>query len=523
MKKKILVKGAEARARVIGGVHYAADAVRITLGPFGYNYVSGIRGGPVHTSNDGVSLLKEIDGRDEIEDLGVRAVREAAVKTNNEAGDGTTTATILTSEISKELEGGNDEEVVVHKKSTAVFLATIEKEKKFIVEKLTAMAEEITSEEELVAVAKVSVEDEALAKLVGGAQWQVGKLGTVIFEETNAVEDSVEYIHGIRIDNGFSSSRLINNAEKQSLELKDVAVILSNKVFKGNFIPSLKTVFDALAQKGVTDVAIIGRGFDDTAIQICLKNIENPQSMNLYPLNAPYVWQDEIMEDLAAVLGGKYITSNRNLETMVVGDVGHATKLNFKRMEGIVTGHATGVDAHVDNRVQERIKELQQHLKGDVSPFERKQVESRLSQMRSGTALIKVGGETETERGRKKDKVEDAVNAVRASITEGVVRGGGIAYMEIADLLEEEFEKPLLATPLRSINRQILSSAPAGFVIEPWVKDPLKVVRTALVKACDIASNLAKVEVAVNWEREKPQYVTTVDNKIGNHIEEAEG
>lgn len=510
MKRKIVISGPEARTKVLKGVKYAADIVKLTLGPYGRNFASGVRGGPVAISNDGVSLLKEIEGRDEIEDLGVRAVREACTRTNDKVGDGTTTAAVLTDAIVDGL-GVSDGDILYGKKAPVELIEQVEKERVQIVEMLKLSAKQIESEQDLIDIAKVSGEYADMAEMIGKAQWQVGPNGTVVADESVSDKDSVEYMHGIRIDNGYTSSRLITNAEKQSLELVECAVILTNKVFRSN-LADLQNIFDYLVKNGHRDVVLFGRAFDDAVIGICLKNIKDG-SLRIFPLNAPYTWQDEVMEDLAAVLGAKYFNTDQkmNLALITPSDVGTATKVIAKRFECVVTGPAPKADDYIDRRVRERIERLDKQLEGEISPFEKKQISTRRSQMTAGTALIKVGGETEQMRRHRKDKVDDAINAVKAAHQEGTVAGGGLALSQIADSLPDTY---LLKTALRVPYAQVMALAPAGFKIEDWVRDPVKVVHTALTHACDIASSLVTTEVAINWEREKPQYVTNVDNKI---------
>lgn len=509
-KRKVVVVGAKAKEQVLAGANAVADAVKLTYGPYGGNFASGVRGGPIHISNDGVSLAKEMVGSspDEIHEIGLRAVVEAATKTNDMAGDGTTAAVILTQAILGVFKLDAD---IVRKfeDSPIVIRRKIEGEAIMVVNALADMAEKVDTQDKLIEVAKVSVEDEALAELIGGAQWQVGKFGTVLAEEHNAPGDEVEYIHGIRFDNGFTTSRIITNQEKQALELSDVHVIVTNHVFNtAKTITDLKPLFDQLVAQGTKGVVLIGRAFDDTAIGVCVKNIQN--GFPLFPINAPYTDQDEVMEDLAAAVGGNYVKAgDRKIYNIVMGDVGFATKVFAKRFEAVIAGKPVGADPVIDAAVDKRVVEIEEKLKGQVTPFEQRMLEARLSQMKGGTAVIKVGAQTEQERKYKKDKVDDAVNAVKAAIQEGVVPGGGMALKTIAGTLPEG---SLLAEALTAPWRQIMTNAGQEFEIEAWVKDPLKVVRTGFQKAVSIACSLATTEVAINFEREKPMWVKQAED-----------
>lgn len=503
-KKKIMMVGPEARSKVIAGANYLSDAVKLTLGPKGRNFASGIRGGSIAISNDGVSLAKEIQGRDEFEDIGVRAVREAATKTNEKAGDGTTTAVVLTQAIIKST-GFEDEGAAQNFVDT---MKKIEKESEEVVKRLTEMAVPIKDKKHIINVAKVSVEDEKLAELIGGAQWEVGHGGTVMAEEHNSVTDEVEYIYGVRIDNGFGTSRIANNPQKQALELSNVRIIVTSKIFnKAKDVIDLKPLFESLVKEDVTELVLLARAFDQTAIDYCTNNLrlyfEGKSGLAIFPINAPYTDMEEIMEDLAAVTGSKYIGTGRNTVSMTTKDVGVATKIFCTRYEGIITGQKRGTDERIDALVDARVTDIKEKLKGKVTPFEKRGLEARLSQLTAGTAIVKVGAETEQERRHKKDKVDDAVNAVKAAMQEGVVPGAGKALMAVADAMP----KALISNALRAPYQQIMLNAGGEFEVPAWVQDPLKVVRTAFEKASSIARSLATTEIVVTFEDERPMWV----------------
>lgn len=513
-KKKIMLTGSEARTKMIAGANYLVDAVKLTLGPSGRNFASGIRGGAIQISNDGVSLAKEIQGRDEFEDLGVRAVREAATKTNDKAGDGTTTAMVLTQAILKLPAFEFDKDVIGQ--SANVAIEKVKKETEKVLEKLKKMAKSVTTREQLIQIAKVSVEDAGLAEIIGGAQWDVGASGTVLAEESNSPTDEVEFIYGIRMDNGYGTSRIATNQEKQALELNEIHIIVTNKIFnKAADIKDLNELFKKLIEGGSTGVVLIGRAFDETALGLCVKNIQlyfsGQGGFPIYPINAPYTDQDEIMEDLAAATGSKFINaSERTLMSITSRDVGVAKKVFCTRYEGIITGDKPGADDRIDSLVNARVENIREKLKGNISPFEKRSLEARLAQLTAGTAIIKVGAETEQERRYKKDKVDDAVNAVKAAIQEGVVPGAGLALKIIADSMP----KSIIAEALRAPYRQIMTNAGAEFQVPDWVQDPVKVVRTAFEKASSIACSLATTEVAVTFEDEKPMWVQQTKENI---------
>lgn len=514
-KRKISIIGVDARKKIIAGANYLADAVKLTHGPYGKNFASGVHGGPIRISNDGVSLAKEIQGKDEYEDIGVRAVREAATKTNDKAGDGTTGAVILTQSIlaSFDLENlGIGKSVVALSKQVAT--ESIE-----VVKRLTEMAVPVTTKEQLINIAKVSVEDQDLAELIGGAQWEVGASGSMMAEEHNDVSDVVEYVHGVRVDNGFAGSRLANNPEKQALDLKNVRILLTNKIFNTEKdITDLMPLFESLAKtESTTQLILMGRAFDQTAFGWCVSNLKSvmdgKSAMAVYPVNCPYIDMDELMEDIAATTGGRYINGGeRNVVSATTKDVGTASKIFFTRGEGFITGSKPGDNERIDALVMARIDDIHAKLSGTITPFERRALETRLAQLTTGTAIVKVGAETEQERHYKKDKVDDAVNAVKAAMQEGVVAGGGMALMAVADAMPDA----MISDALRAPYKQIMTNAGETFDIPEWVQDPLKVVRIGFEKASSIARSLATTEIVVNWENEKPMWPAQVNTAQDN-------
>lgn len=499
------------------GVDLLVDAVQLTLGPSGRNFASGVRGGPVKISNDGVSLAKEIDGKDEFEDLGVRAIREAATKTNDKVGDGTTSAMVMARAILKLPSLNFDSDLIGADSLLAA--EKIKVEAALVVEKLVAMAKPVESEEQLISVARVSVRDPELAKLVGGAQWKVGRDGTVLTEEHNAAHDEVEYIYGVRVDNGLGAGEMMNNREKQALILNDHRILITDHLFNtDDEVRRLNDVFQKLIEKGAKGIVLMGKAFDKTAIGLCAKNVDQFFSgkggFPIYPINAPYEFQDEIMEDLAAATGGKYIKdAQRKLESIVPHDIGMASKVFVKRYEGIITGPKAGSDERIDELVGKRVEKIKESLTGEISPFDKRKYNARLAQLTAGTAIIKVGAETEQERAFKKDKVEDCVNTVKAALQDGVVPGGGMALHAIA----KEMTGSLIEEALQAVYSQVQKNAGGFLEIPEWVQDPLAVVRTGFEKAASIATSLATTEVLVTneWEKPWPQMVQNLADDGG--------
>lgn len=492
--EKIISFGPKAREELVKGADFLASAVIRTLGPFGENFFID-KGNKI--TNDGVTVAREIqisskttmqDGKwgNEINARGAVALREAASKTNDIAGDGTTTAVLLSQAIYKKLSGLLSKEGVIGTKKPSEIIKQIEVERQDITAKLVAMATPITTKEQLVQSAVVSTEDRFLGSLIGEAQWDLGAEGFLLVEETAERESSIEKVKGIRIDNGFGTSQVINNFEKQTLEVEDAGIILTSHTIKGlTEWQSLMKLFEPAFKAGHTQLVVVARAWTDETVNYCLQNI-NKGTLKIYPLSAPYINMTERMKDLAAVTGATFYDSeNSTLEDMYTSGIGKVKKVVAKRMEAILTG----VDEEKTAlSVQNRTETLQKELDGEVSEFAKKQLSERIAQLQNGFAIVKVGSPSDMERKRLFDKAEDAVSAVRAAFQEGTVPGAGLAYKQIAETLADD---ALLKRPLMALNEQIMSSAPADFVIEDWVVDPVKVLRVALEQACVAASSFA--------------------------------
>lgn len=490
--ERILISGAEARKRVKEGIDKGVDAIKHTMGPFGTN---GLIEKGSRITNDGQTLLKEITLEDEIENLGLTKLKEAVAKSNDQVGDGSTTIATLVQAILKESGRllGN-EKTVSGRMTTADFTNKLKAERDEVITKLTEQATPIASEEELVNSAIVSVEDRELGELIGRTQWELGENGYLLAEEVPETVVSVERVHGVRIDNGLGATHVMNNLEKQMLEVDNVPVILTDHTIQS--LEPLMPIFEQIANlKKVRKVALVARAFSNEAIQQVGENIK--VGFEIYPINAPFTDSREVMLDLASVLGGQFLDHEiHSLEDMQLSDIGFAEKIRARRYDAVFTGKH---DAASD-KVQTRIEKLKEQLKGSGSDFEKKALTSRIAQLEHGFAVVKVGAESETERKRVFDKVEDAVNAVRAALQEGTVKGAGLAFKEIADELPDDY---ILKRPLLAIHEQILSNAPVDFVIEDWVRDPVKVLKVALEQAVSVAGNLATVYSVTVTKKQK--------------------
>ena len=493
---KIISKGLEARNKLIQGADYLADCVQPTAGPFGQNWFLE-KGDKV--TNDGVTIAREIEHEDEIVNRGIQAMRKAAVTTCDEVGDGTTTATALGRAILKEaVKKLPTEKTLVGKMTPADLIRKIENERQEVSEKLYSMAKPIETKEDLINSARVSVEDDKLGEMIGSMQWELGKDGVIIAEETNERECSIKKVIGVRIDNGLGTSLVMNNQEKQMLDIEDYKTILTNHtITEADFGTLFDGILTQLVNQGQKKIVIMARAFTNEAIQLCMENIKN--GFMVIPINAPYTDQTEIIKDLQAILGGRFINvEETSLADIMLSDVGYAKKVQARRMDAIFTG----IDSpEAQERITKRIEELTQQLKGAESDFERNHINERLSQLKNGFAMLYVGANSEIERKRLKDKADDAVIAVRMAFQGGVVDGAGLAFKQISEGLPDDY---LLKYPLLVVNQQIMSSAPEGFVIEDWVKDPAKVLDVALKNACSVAGTLATAVGATATQKSQP-------------------
>lgn len=482
MKMERIVLGGDdafiARDRLIKGLDYSADMLKKTLGPGGTNVFLEKKN---RVTNDGVSIAQEIILDDEVENLGAQKIKEICAKVNDEAGDGTTTAATLAQAILRECKPKLQKIGELKAPMAPMALVKqVEKEKQEVIELLNKSATKIETEQQLIDVATVSVEDPQLGEMIGKTQWAIGPDGHILVEETTVSETEIQMIPGIRIDNGYASSGVINNLEKGTLELTDIPVILTNHTVQS--LNVFQGVLQQLIDRGVSGCALIARGFTEEAVQQCLKNINTPNGFKLYPINSPYTDQVQVMYDMQAALGGRFINSeDSELGTVNITDVGHASHIICERFSATFAGKND--EAGIDRR-EARASNLEKKLESELSDFERRDIKKRISQLRDGIALLKIGGTSETDRRYKKDKADDAVNAVRAAFQEGVVAGAGIALKDISDELPDTY---ILKQAIRAPYDQIQANA-GGLEIESWVKDPVKVIRIALEKACSVAA-----------------------------------
>lgn len=486
---------AEASERIMRGVDLIGNAVRITLGPCGQNFLLEKNG--THITNDGITIARQIQAKDEIEELAVRVVRDGAIKTNEQAGDGTTTAITLTQAIMTACQRYLPSRGKIATRSQNELKNAILEEAEFAIGLLEKTAKPIKTLEELISVARVSVEDENLAKLIGQAQFDVGKNGVLIPEETNEEVCSVERVSGIRIDNGMGVSTMMNDIEKQRLVTKSESpvVLLTNHTI--NSIAPIAAILTEIHQaySGQREIVLVARAYSSEAIKDIMEN--NNNGIRIYPFQAPYVNQREVMKDMEAVLGGRYIHDEEaSLEDITASDFGVAEKVIGYRYSAIFIGTKDAT---------ERIKTLKEELQGEQSKFMQKGIRERIAQLENGFGVVKVGSTSDADRKYKFDKVEDAVNTVRAAYQEGTVEGAGIALSKIADELVKKFgSDSILGVALKAPYKQIQENAGGKLVIEKWVRNALVTDRAALKNSSRVAADLINTGGSIATEKIKP-------------------
>ena len=499
MKRKAISLGIEARKKSMEGVNYLADAMESTMGPYGNNFL--VEKGDKMT-NDGKIIAAEMEHDNEISNRALSYMRKAGIATEEEVGDASSSAVSLGRAIMKEVAKQlPNETIVVGKMTTGEVVKKVEEERLYIEEKLNEMATPITSVDQLISAVKVCTENQELAEVIATAQWELGKEAILIAEDTIGSKTYVEKVNGILLDNGLSTSLVMNNFEKQSLEVRNVRVLLTNHVITDFLI--LNPLIQAMSREGIRSLVVIARAFSENAINAAMEYAK--AGINIYPVNAPYVDQNEIMKDLEAVLGGKCLfVEDSSLVDIELSSLGFAENINVERYRAIFAGTKSD---EAQTRIDKRIEEITSKLNGNVSVFEKKNLQRRISQLTVGFGIVHVGAESEDTRKRLKDKADDAVVTVRIAMQEGVVKGGGLAFKEISDGMPEGF---ILKNAIRCINNVIMNSAPVDFKIEDWVVDPVKTLKVALKHASHRAVNLATGGGVIATKRDKPRYVQEV-------------
>ncbi|MBI4652966.1 chaperonin GroEL [Candidatus Kuenenbacteria bacterium] len=520
MSKQILFDE-KARQSLLKGVNILANAVKITLGPKGRNVALDKGFGSPTITNDGVTVAKEIELEDKFENVGAQLLQEVATKTNDVAGDGTTTATILAQSIIaeglKNVTAGTNPMVI--KKGIEKGVNAIIKELK---EKIS---KPVSNQEEIEQVAAISANDKEIGKIIAEAMEKVGKDGVITVEEGQSFAIEKEVVEGIQFDKGYVSPYMITDAEKMQAEFDNASILITDK--KISSISEILPLLEKMAQSGKKDLVIIADEVDGEALATLVVN-KLRGAFNTLAIKAPGFGdrKKETLEDIAILTGGKVISEEigLKLENTEFEMLGQARKvISDKENTTIIEGK--GDKKAIENRVAQIRKELEKA----TSDFDKEKLRERLAKLSGGVAVLKVGAVTETEQKEKQHRVEDALEATKAAVEEGIVVGGGVALIRcipILDKIEVDGEEKIginilrkaLESPLRQIAKNAgkddsivleevkKSKGTTGYnvltdtyedLIKAGIIDPTKVTRSALQNAASIASMLLTTEAVI--------------------------
>jgi chaperonin GroEL len=512
----------DARDRMLHGVEMLANAVRVTLGPKGRNVVIEKSFGAPRITKDGVTVAKEIELDDKFENMGAQMVREVAQKTNDQAGDGTTTATVLAHAIVKE-----GAKAVAAGMNPMDLKRGIDLAVRAVVEDIKKRSKKVGSSSEVAQVGTISANgDVQVGKMIADAMQKVGNEGVITVEEAKALETDVEIVEGMQFDRGYLSPYFITNAEKMIAELEDAYVLLHEK--KLSQLQALLPVLEAVVQAG-KPLLIVAEDIEGEALATLVVN-KLRGGLKVAAVKAPGFGdrRKAMLEDIAILTGGQLIAEDLGikLENVSVSMLGRAKKVVIeKEKTTIVDGAGKKKD------IEARVAQIKAQIEETTSDYDREKLQERLAKLAGGVAVIRVGGATEVEVKEKKDRVEDALNATRAAVEEGIVPGGGVALVRakraIGKLRNDNADVQAginivlkaLETPLRQIAdnagvegsivvNKILEnkSETYGFdaqsedyvdMIDKGIVDPAKVVRIALQDGASVAGLLVTTEAMV--------------------------
>jgi len=526
MSKKILYNE-DARKSLKRGIDVVADAVKITLGPRGRNVVLDKSYGAPTITNDGVSIAKEISLKDRFENMGAEIIKEVATKTNDIAGDGTTTSVVLTQAIISE--GMKHTTMGVNAMGVKF---GIEAAAKDVVTALRSISKPIKTDEEIRQVANISAESIELGTIIADTIKKVGKDGVVTVEESQTIGLESEVTEGISFDKGYISPYMVTNSERMEAEYNDPAILVTDR--KISSIKEVLPLLEKLAQSGKKDLVIIADDVDGEALSTFIVN-RLRGSFNVLAIKAPGYGdkKKEILEDIAVTIGAKIISEDVgiNFENAEIAMLGKARKVISTKDSSVIVG---GKGKKSD--IEDKVAQLKTQRDANDSKFEKEKIDERIAKLSGGIAVIRVGAATETEMKYLKLKIEDAVNATKAAIEEGIVPGGGVALIKAAQKVSDsltnkkhpskEFELgytivlKALEAPLKQIainagkddgsvivekvkngkgnaGYDALNDVMVNDMISLGIVDPVKVTRLGVLNACSASAILLTTEVAI--------------------------
>ena len=517
----------KARNGLFEGVTKLADAVKVTMGPRGRNVLIQKSYGAPHITKDGVSVAREIELSDTLENMGAQLVKEVASNTADEAGDGTTTATVLAHSIFKEglrniTAGANPIEVK----------RGMDKATNAIIEELKKIAKEVKDKKEIAQVATISANsDETIGNLIAEAMDRVGKDGVITVEEAKGINDDLEVVEGMQFDRGYLSPYFVTNTEKMTCEMENPLILLTDA--KISSLKDLVPVLEQLQQTG-RSLLIIADDLEGEALATLVLN-RLKGVLNISAVKAPGFGdrKKEMLKDIAILTGATLITEELglSLDKATLQDLGQAGRVVIDKDNSVI------VDGKGDPKaVEARVAEIRVQIENTTSEYDKEKLQERLAKLSGGVAVIKVGAATETEMKEKKDRVDDALSATKAAVDEGIVIGGGAALIKASqsvnlDLKEDEavgaeiilravyapmkqiatnagFDAGVVADKIANANEENLgfNAATGEYVdmLEAGIIDPLKVERVALLNATSVSSLLLTTEATIADIKEEP-------------------
>ncbi|MFQ5925457.1 MAG: chaperonin GroEL [Dehalococcoidia bacterium] len=522
---KQLTYNEEARAHLKKGMDGLANAVKITLGPKGRNVVLDRRFGSPTITNDGVTIAKEIELEDPFENIGAQLIKEVATKTNDVAGDGTTTAIVLAQAMIHE--GLKN---VAAGANPMALKRGIEKATEAILEKLKNISTPVTSREQVSQVAAISAANEEIGNLIAEVMEKVGKDGVITVEEGKGIKFETEYVEGMQLDRGYISPYFVTNAERMEAVIEDPYILFTDKKVTAvsDILPALERMLQV-----TKNLLIVAEDVDGEALATLVVN-KLRGTLNCLAVKAPGFGdrRKAMLEDMAVLTGGTMVTEEmgRKLDSTTIEDLGRARRVVATKEETtIIEGKGS------DEKIQARVKQVKAQIEESTSDFDKEKLQERLAKLAGGVAVIKVGAATEVELKEKKHRVEDALSATRAAVEEGIVPGGGVAFVNSISVLDKVAAEGDEATGVNIVRRSLeeplrmisINAGREGSVVVDAVKkgkpgfgydalrdefanmqergiiDPAKVTRAGLENAASIAAMVLTTESLITDIKEK--------------------
>ncbi len=524
---KLLKFDQDARQSILTGVQKLASAVKITLGPKGRNVVVEKSFGSPTVSSDGVSIAKEIDLEDKFENLGAQLVKEVATKTNDAAGDGTTTATVLAEAMIKE----GIKNITAGTNPMIMRIGMQEATEK-AVEEIKKLSKKLNGRTDIAHVAAISANNEEIGELIAEAMDKVGQDGVITVEDSKTMETHVEFTEGMQFDRGYISPYFVTDAEKMEANLSDVFILITDK--KISAVKPMIPILEKIAQTG-KPLLIIAEDVEGEALTTLVLN-KLKGTLNVVAVKAPGFGdrRKAMLQDIAILTGGTVISEEIGLDfdNVTLDMLGRAKSVKVRKDDTLIVD-----GAGKEKDIKDRIAQIKAQIESTTSEYEKETLQERMAKLSGGVAVIKVGAATETELKEKKQRIEDALSATKSAVEEGIVAGGGVTLLRVSEELkkfEEKLEgekkigamivRKALSEPIKIICQnagvdgavvinQVLSNSSKSYgydalkgkyvdMFEAGIIDPAKVTRSALQNASSISSMLLTTEVAIV---EKPE------------------